>query len=82
MGDWSLLSVMPGAQHLSLLFADCKSITMVASSSLVRESQRSCVSAFVFNGIYLIYNVVLPSAVQQTESAMHIHTSWSYVYRG
>ena len=56
MGDWSLLSMMLGAQHLSLLFADCKSITMVASSSLVRESPWTCISAFVLVNFY--WNIV------------------------
>lgn len=52
MGDWSPLSVMLRAQHLSRLFADYKSITMVASSSLVRESPWSWVSVFVLVNFY------------------------------
>ena len=29
----------------------------------------------IFTGVWLIYNVVLVSAVQQSESVIHIHTS-------
>ena len=38
-------------------------------------SQESCIFQLIFNGVQLLYNVVLDSAKQQSESAIHIHIS-------